>query len=67
MGGRRVEAEGSLFEVCGERHQRERREASRARETKEGPPSAQAHLDLPFPPAPAPSLPPPAARDWPEV
>jgi len=30
MGGR-AGAEGSLFEVCGEKHQRERREASRAR------------------------------------
>ena len=28
MGGR-AGAEGSLFEVCGEKHQRERREASR--------------------------------------
>lgn len=36
MGGWRVEAEGSLFEVCGGRHQRERKEASRVRGDTEG-------------------------------
>lgn len=58
MGGWRVEAEGSLFEVCGERHQRERREAGRARETKEGPPSARPTWtsSLPAVPPPPPSL-----------
>lgn len=72
MGGR-AGAEGSLFEVCGEKHQRERREASRAGgggETQEGPPSARAHLDLPVS-TPCPAQPPapchPSAQDWPEV
>ena len=54
----RVEAEGSLFEVCGERHQREGRETSRARgdtgratlcSGPPGPPSP--HPTLPHPPA----------------
>ena len=54
MGGR-AEAEGSLFEVCGEKHQREKGEASRRGETQEGPPSATAHLDLPVSTLPCPS------------
>lgn len=53
-----MEAEGSLFEVCGERHQREGRETSRARgdtgratlcSGPPGPPSP--HPTLPHPPA----------------
>ena len=61
MGGR-AGAEGSLFEVCGEKHQRERREASRARgRHRRGRPllGPTWTSQSPPPPCPASSSPPP--------
>ena len=61
MGGR-AGAEGSLFEVCGEEHQRERREASRVRgRHRRGRPLLRPTWtsQSPPPPCPGPSSPPP--------
>lgn len=54
MGGR-AEAEGSLFEVCGEKHQRERREARRQGRHRRGHPLLRPTWTSQSPPPPCPS------------